>query len=198
MDNSTRSERSRSAVIQAALTVIARDGPGRLTLDAIAREGGISKGGLMHQFRSKEAVLKALLEHQIAQSDLFARDHLARLDPQNPEPELSGAIASLQHAMDKPRSVALAVLGALAVDPDLLATPREVDARKAADIRAEAADADLALLRWLAAQGLLLGTMLGINPLTEEDRTRLFERLLDHRQWAPEEMRRAPARSRKK
>ena len=57
MENAARSERSRKAAIQAALTIIARDGPGRLTLDAIARESGISKGGVMHQFRTKEAVL---------------------------------------------------------------------------------------------------------------------------------------------
>jgi len=50
MDNATRSERSRTAAIQAALTIIARDGPGKLTFDAIARESGMSKGGLMHQF----------------------------------------------------------------------------------------------------------------------------------------------------
>ena len=46
MDNPSRSEKTRNAVIQAALAIIARDGPGRLTLDAIARESGISKGGL--------------------------------------------------------------------------------------------------------------------------------------------------------
>ena len=38
MDNPSRSERSRNAVLTAAITIIARDGPGRLTLDAIARE----------------------------------------------------------------------------------------------------------------------------------------------------------------
>ena len=37
MDNASRSERTRKAVLQAALTIIARDGPARLTLDAIAR-----------------------------------------------------------------------------------------------------------------------------------------------------------------
>jgi Bacterial regulatory proteins, tetR family len=48
MDNATRSERSRNVALDAALVIIARDGPGRLTLDAIARESGLSKGGVMH------------------------------------------------------------------------------------------------------------------------------------------------------
>jgi len=65
----SRSERTRQAVIQAALTIIARDGPRRLTFDAIARESGLSKGGVMHQFPTKIDVLKALLEHQIQYFD---------------------------------------------------------------------------------------------------------------------------------
>jgi AcrR family transcriptional regulator len=65
MDNTSRSERTRNLVIEAARVIIARDGPQRLTLDAIAREAGISKGGLMHQFGNKTAVIRALLENQI-------------------------------------------------------------------------------------------------------------------------------------
>lgn len=43
MDNASRSERSRNVALDAALVIIARDGPGRLTLDAIARESGLPK-----------------------------------------------------------------------------------------------------------------------------------------------------------
>jgi len=73
MDNPSRSERSRKLAIEAAFTIIARDGPGQLTFDAIARESGISKGGLMHQFRTKGNVLKALLEHQTDYFENFFR-----------------------------------------------------------------------------------------------------------------------------
>src|SRR5882724_3680834 len=79
MDNATRSERSRNAALDAALVIIARDGPARLTLDAIARESGISKGGLMHQFRNKEGVIKALLEHQIQHFGDFSKRYLAEI-----------------------------------------------------------------------------------------------------------------------
>ena len=45
MDNASRSERSRNVALDAALVIIARDGPGRLTLDAIARESGLKIAG---------------------------------------------------------------------------------------------------------------------------------------------------------
>jgi AcrR family transcriptional regulator len=183
MDNATRSERSRNTVIQAALAVIAREGPGHLTLDAIAREGGISKGALMHQFRSKQAVLKALLEHQIEYFERFSRDYLAGEGAEKPEAQLSAQIAVLREAIAQPHSVAFAVLGAMADEPGLLSISREVSAKKLEDIKSEAADPEMAVLRWAAARGLALTALFGLCPLSDEERERLFDRLLDSRQW---------------
>ncbi|GLH77801.1 TetR family transcriptional regulator [Bradyrhizobium sp. SSBR45G] len=182
MDNPSRSERSRKAALTAALTIIARDGPGRLTLDAIARESGLSKGGLMHQFPNKEAVLKALLEQQFAHFDEFAgkfRAEAGRAD----QPELATQIAISRELIAQQYSVAQAMLGALAQEPGLLADARAKDAERVAEIRDEADDADLAVLRWAAARGLALMTMLRVSPLEQPELDRLFARLLDDRQW---------------
>lgn len=183
MENTARSERSRNAAIQAALTIIARDGPGRLTLDAIARESGISKGGVMHQFRTKGAVLKALLDHQIEYFAKFSEDYLAELGSAQPEALLSAEIATLREVATNQRSVAFAIVGALAEQPDLLSVTREGEIEKIERIKAEATDPDLAMLRWAAARGLGLSALFGLYALSEEDRARLFERLLDNRQW---------------
>lgn len=183
MDNPSRSERTRKAAIHAALTVIARDGPGRLTLDAIAREAGMSKGGLMHQFPSKHAVLKALLAHQSAHFDEFRRGYVAKLGSEVRQPELNAQIATLREAASRQNPITFAVLGALAEDPTLLSASREGNAQRLAAITAEADDADLALLRHAAAQGLALSFLLGLSALSDKDRARLFGRLLDDEQW---------------
>jgi AcrR family transcriptional regulator len=183
MENVIRSERSRKAIIQAALAVIAREGPGRLTMDAISRESGISKGGVTHQFKTKEAVLKALLEHQIEYFEKHFCDYLAALDSTQPEAYLSAQIATMREAVSKQHSVAFAIVGALAEAPSLLAITREIDARTIERIKAEAADPDLAMLRWTAARGLTLTSLFGLCPFSGEERERLFDRLLDNRQW---------------
>jgi AcrR family transcriptional regulator len=183
MENTARSERSRNAAIQAALTIIARDGPGRLTLDAIARESGLSKGGLMHQFRTKEAVLKALLEHQIDYFEKFAQNYLTEVGSLQPEAYLSAQIATSREATTERYSVAFAIVAALAEEPDLLSIAREIDAKKIERIKAEAVDPELAMLRWVAAKGLALTALFGLCPFSGEERARLFERLLDGRQW---------------
>lgn len=183
MDNPSRSERSRKAALTAALTIIARDGPGRLTLDAIARESGLSKGGLMHQFPNKEAVLKALLEQQFTHFNEFANRFRAEAGGATSQPELATQISISRELIAQQYSVAQAMLGALAQDPSLLADARSKDAERVAEIRAEAGDADLAVLRWAAARGLALMAMLRVSPLPQPDLDRLFARLLDDGQW---------------
>jgi AcrR family transcriptional regulator len=201
MDNASRSERTRKAALQAALTILARDGPARLTLDAIARESGMSKGGLTHQFPTKEAVLKALLQHQIEHFGEFTARYLAEAGAASAQPQLAAQLATLREAITQPHSVTLAILGALTQDPGLMSQTREASGKTVDAIKAEAADPQTALVRWAAAQGLVLMTMVGLNPLTDQERGQLFDHLLDDRQWSALAERKPrgtkPARTRK-
>lgn len=189
MDNATRSERSRNAALEAAIAIIARDGPGRLTLDAIARESGLSKGGVMHQFRTKEAVLKALLERQMAHFAEFSSRHLAKVSATSANPELATELATVREAANAPNSAALALVAAMVENPELMSLPRELEMKRVAAIKAEAADPDLALLRWAAARGLLLSGLFGMSPLSQAEHDHLFARLLDDKQWTGLEQR---------
>ncbi|MGX4774404.1 TetR/AcrR family transcriptional regulator [Bradyrhizobium guangdongense] len=183
MDNATRSERSRNAALEAAIAIIARDGPGRLTLDAIARESGLSKGGVMHQFRTKEAVLKALLERQMAHFEEFSSAYMAKVSATSPNPNLATQLATVREAATSPNSAALALVAAVVENPSLMALPREREMKRMAAIREEAADPDLAMLRWAGAIGLLLSSLFGMSPLNRDEQQRLFARLLDDAQW---------------
>ena len=183
MDNATRSERSRNAALEAAIAIIARDGPGRLTLDAIARESGLSKGGVMHQFRTKEAVLKALLERQMAHFEAFSTRYLAKASETSANPNLATQLATVREAASSPNSAALALVAAMVENPNLMALPREREMERMAAIRDEATDPDLAMLRWAGAMGLLLSSLFGMSPLGKDDHQRLFARLLDDSQW---------------
>lgn len=183
MDNNSRSERTRALVIQSALAIIARDGPNRLTLDAIAKEGGISKGGVMHQFPTKEAVLRALLDHQQAHGKEVVAGYLGEHGADHAQPQLAARVASAREATTQSNSVVLAIMAAVAQDPTLLSSVLEQDRESLLAIREEASDPDLAVLRWEAARGMVITHLLGMSPLSAEDRERLFARLLDDKQW---------------
>lgn len=55
-----------SAILDAAERVALRDGVGRVTLDAVAREAGLSKSGLIHHYASKDLLLTALVQRKVA------------------------------------------------------------------------------------------------------------------------------------
>ncbi len=183
MDNASRSQRTRDAAIRAALAIISRDGASHLTLDAIVRESGLSKGALTHQFPTKKAVLKALLEHQMQFFENFSRTYLAEHGLEHPQPHLAAQIATLREALADPNALFFALLGAMAEEPALLSVTRAGEASKLKAIKAEAADPDLAILRWFAARGLTLSGLFGLSPLSERERERMFALLLDDAYW---------------
>lgn len=53
-------------ILEAAARVIDQDGINQLTLDAVAAAAGVSKGGLLYHYRSKNELVIALNEHIIA------------------------------------------------------------------------------------------------------------------------------------
>ncbi|KAB0644240.1 TetR/AcrR family transcriptional regulator [Burkholderia latens] len=183
MDNQTRSEISRKKAIDAALSILTRDGVGGLTFDALSRESGISKGGLLHQFRTKQGVLSALLEFQQQQFEQFHRDYLVNEGVSKAEPTLAAQIAIFREAINQPNSVARAVLAAIIESPELLEGRESSDADKLTTMEKESSDFELSLLRYFAASGIAFNVLLGLMPLTGAMRNRLFARLLDEESW---------------
>ncbi|KVP92610.1 TetR family transcriptional regulator [Burkholderia ubonensis] len=183
MDNQTRSEISRKKAIDAALGILARDGVGGLTFDSLSRESGISKGGLLHQFRTKQGVLKALLEFQQQRFEEIAHAYLASEGASKAEPTLSSQIAIYREAINQPNSVARAVLAAIIESPDLLEDRKAATADKLKTLEKESDDIELSLLRYFAASGIAFNVLLGLTPLSGAMQGRLFARLLDDESW---------------
>ncbi len=52
---------TRAHLVEAALATLRQHGASNLTLDAVAKASGVSKGGLLHHFPNKEALMDALL-----------------------------------------------------------------------------------------------------------------------------------------
>lgn len=57
----------KTAILDAAARVVQKEGVAAVTYDSIAAESGITKGGLVYHFPSREALLTALHEHLAAE-----------------------------------------------------------------------------------------------------------------------------------
>jgi AcrR family transcriptional regulator len=58
---------NRTAILDAAQRVLERDGLTDVTFEAVAAESGLTKGGLLYHFRSKDDLLLGLHEHLAGQ-----------------------------------------------------------------------------------------------------------------------------------
>ena len=81
------------------------------------------------------------------------------------------------------KSTIFALAGALSASEEILSTILDQERNNIEIIKAEAPDANIALVRWAAAQGLALSSILGMCPLSEQERDRLFERLSSDEYW---------------
>jgi AcrR family transcriptional regulator len=57
----------RERALAAAIAIASRDGAGSMSIDAVAREAGVSKGGVLHHFPSKEALVLEVVRLLTAQ-----------------------------------------------------------------------------------------------------------------------------------
>lgn len=55
------SNSKRSLILAAASTVVRNSGIEKLTLEAVAAEAGVSKGGLLHHFPNKDALIQSMV-----------------------------------------------------------------------------------------------------------------------------------------
>src|SRR5437868_5504139 len=59
----------RDRLLDAAERVVVRDGVQNLTLEAVAREAGVSKGGLLYHFHTKSELVIAIVERLASNCD---------------------------------------------------------------------------------------------------------------------------------
>ena len=168
---------SRDSILDAALRVTARDGAGNLTLDKVAAESGLSKGGLLYNYPSKEALLQAMLERLLQNHQQQMDEEYRRLEGQ-PEATLRAFLRAWKHDEQISIDASLAIIAAAAQNPGLLRPLREHFDRIHARISKESENPELALVIWAAADGLLLHRILNLAPYDHEEKAAMFDAML--------------------
>jgi len=162
--------------------VLGRDGGAGLTLEAVAREAGITKGGILYHFGTKEALVAAMIDRLGAD---FERDLDGRISDRAGDAS-SGAFARAyvgatfepgEPQSDDHLGVAGALLAAVAGAPELLDPLRARYAAWQRRVEADGIDPAAATVVRLAADGLVMAEMLGLAPPDPALRARVLETL---------------------
>jgi AcrR family transcriptional regulator len=157
----------RVQLLDAATAVIRRDGAAALTLDSVAAEAGVTKGGVLYHFASKRALIDGLIGRWLDEFE-------GRLDGED-------LLAAYVHACDlEPAQTAseFGLMAGLFEEPDVLEVVRERYTDWTARMLAGVEDPVDAWLVRLAADGLWYSDLLGIAAPRGDDRRRLIERLV--------------------
>jgi AcrR family transcriptional regulator len=158
--------RTRDRLLDAAGAVVMRDGAQALTLDAVAEEAEVSKGGLLYHFKSKRDLVEGMVERWLAEFEREMHDE--------DDDFVRGYIKA-----SAPAGNELGMLAALVADPSLLVAVRKQYGIWQDRVEREGRDPVDATVARLAADGVWLAELLGMGPPTGELRERVLQRLLD-------------------
>jgi len=168
---------NRGLILEAAERVALEAGAAQLTLDAVAEEAGVSKGGLLYHFPSKSVLLEAMLENLLGGYEQRRDEKRASL----PENEHRDFLAEMAAGLDVPpeprkQQLGTSLLAVVVHEPGLLERCRSFHARRYACGLAEDGDLPKAMLL-LALDGFKLLDLLQVSPFSETDRQRIRDHL---------------------
>lgn len=169
----------RERILECADIVALEGGAANLTLDAVAERAGVSKGGVLYHFPTKEALLAGMVARQLE----MARARRAELaDESTP---CAAARADILATLTRPAEdnrVSAALLAAVANQPRLLEPALEFHRERFLAIAGAGADEAFAqrAMAALAADGLFFLELLQISPFSPAQREALLSTLLAH------------------
>jgi AcrR family transcriptional regulator len=155
---------TKSRILDAAEEVVLRDGVARLTLEAAAAEAGLSKGGVLYHFPTRDALVAGMVDKIIEE---FERDIDSQLTDAGEPGSYTRAYIRATMAPNAPRPdredrLGAALIAAAAGQPALLAPLQEAADRWQARIEDDGLDPTVATLLRLACDGLWLCDLFGL------------------------------------
>lgn len=179
MTKHTSTAGTRQSILRAANHLIMTSGVAALTLEAVAQAAGISKGGLLYHFASKERLIEGLIEHLLAEFTAdIEREASSDARAASPGSWLRAYVRTSFAPQHQALDVSAALLAAIASNPALLEPMRERYIEWQAKIEHDGTDPAIATMIRLAADGLWFAELFGFAPPTAVLRAQVEQALL--------------------
>jgi AcrR family transcriptional regulator len=164
----------RDAVLAAAERVVARDGATRLTLEAVAAEAGISKASVLYDYKTKQALIKAVIEHRVSTEMSRLRAFIDK-EGDKPNAAILGRLAAADRRFsDAERNVALELSAALNQHQDLRRSIQNAFSQLLDEVERTSDHPRRARVLFLALEGLSLMECFGFCAWSEPERAQLL------------------------
>jgi len=170
---------ARDRILEAAERVVAEVGAARLTLEVVAQAAGVSKGGLLYHFPSKESLLSALAQRYVDNMHRCVEAAKSSLDQGVAGRDLKACILGMLGRDPRTKAMGAALLATAANDLTLLEVIRDCIAKCTREL-SENEDVHFprAALVALAIDGLMMRESLRISAFTDEQREQIVNELI--------------------
>lgn len=176
--NKGKATLTRDNILIEACRLVEREGITHLTLEKVAKEAGVSKGGLLYHFPSKDELIKGMIDDMIKRSYRDIDKHLPT--GENPPGEwLRAFVRTTFDEVGRKDLMSPGLLAVLLSNPDLVDTWRNAYSDWAQKIEDDNNDLIIATIVRLALEGLWFTDLLGFSPLEGEFREKVQDALIE-------------------
>lgn len=166
----------RNRILDAAEAIVAELGSGRLTFDAVARRAGVSKGGVLYCFPSKQELTAAMAERDLKRFDADVATHREAFAGEA-EADILAHLTATRHESAALAAKAASLLAALTEAPEHAEPIRQHYREQLRQFGGTTGDERRARLAFFAAEGAFLLRGLGIARFGKDEWARIFEEL---------------------
>jgi AcrR family transcriptional regulator len=163
----------RELILNAAEELVMNLGAAHLTMDAVAARASVSKGGVLHHFPTKTALIQAMLDRLLATfaADLDAIERIAGASFKG---HLRAWINLTQTTDARLDRISAALLSASANDPELLKPFAQMLRDRLTSYQLERPSDGLTSVIFTAIEGYWLFNALGLSPLSGDTKSAFF------------------------
>jgi AcrR family transcriptional regulator len=165
-------------LLQAAVAVMTRDGFAALTLDSVASEARVSKGGLLYHFESKEALVAAMVEHLISDFEHAHAEALSK-EVERPGRWTRAYVKATLAGGDSGADMTSGLVAATALNPALLDPLRDRYTQWNERLQKDQLEGVDAQVVRLAVDGLWLCSLLNLGVPSSAQQRQIAKRLLE-------------------
>ncbi|WP_077622755.1 TetR/AcrR family transcriptional regulator [Sediminibacillus massiliensis] len=165
-------------ILHAAASIVSKQGIFNLTLEAVAKEAGISKGGLLYHFPSKEALVEGMVEH-LADNYMAKIQNNAESDPEENGKWTRAFLNVTFNQTYQHKDMNAGLLAAKAVNPDLLQPIKSAYEKWQKNIETDGIDPVKSTIIRLATDGIWLSELFDIYHLDADRKQQVYDTLSD-------------------
>lgn len=168
----------REALLDAAEAIVSEEGVAELTLEGVAARTGVTKGGLIYHFKTKEVLLQALVERTIQQMEVRYQDK-AKAQGSRLDTLLIAMINDVFDMSREEKTLIANLLAAISNYPNQLGPVKDMYERQTRQLTQDPKHMGLALTVSCSLDGIIFLELLNLKHFSQEEREAMRQHLID-------------------